>query len=61
MSAKPWDVMMDLLKELALLRDLDQKYDEGSRTKREIAEFEERQTRRRQITDQIKALAEPAN
>jgi hypothetical protein len=61
MSAKPSDVMMDLLKELALLRDLDQKYDEGSRTKREIAEFEERQTRRRQITDQIKALAEPAN
>jgi hypothetical protein len=61
MSAKPSDVMMDLLKELVLLKDLDQKYDEGSRTKREIAQFEERQTRRQQITDQIKALAEPAN
>jgi hypothetical protein len=61
MSAKPSDVMMDLLKELVLLKDLDQKYDEGSRTKRKIAQFEERQTRRQQITDQIKALAEPAN
>lgn len=61
MSAKPSDVMMDLLKELSLLKDLDQRYEGGSRTEREIAEFEERQTRRRQITDQIKALGEPAN
>lgn len=61
MSAKPSDVMMDLLKELSLLKDLDQQYEGRGKTEREIAEFEERQTRRRQITDQIKALGEPAN
>jgi hypothetical protein len=59
MSAKPSDVMMDLLKRVSLTQSLGSKYDEGSRTKREIAESEERQTR--QITDQIKALAGPAN
>lgn len=61
MNAKPSDVMIDLLKELALLKDLDQKYDGGARTERETLEFEERQNRRRQITDQIKALGEPAH
>ena len=61
MNAKPSDAMMDLLKELSLLKDLDQQYEGGAKTEREITEFEERQTRRRQITDQIKALGEPAN
>jgi hypothetical protein len=52
--------MMDLLKELALLKELDQKYGAGSRTDPETTEFEGRQSRRREISDQIKELAEPA-
>jgi hypothetical protein len=60
MSTKPSDQMMDLLKELALLKELDQKYDAGSRTDPETTEFEGRQSRRREISHQIKELAEPA-
>ncbi|HVR24433.1 MAG TPA: hypothetical protein VMU26_14055 [Candidatus Polarisedimenticolia bacterium] len=60
MSTKPSEQMMDLLKELALLKGLDQKYDAGSRTDLETTEFEGRQSRRREISDQIKELAEPA-
>jgi len=49
--------LMGLLKELAWIKELDEKYEGGgSRSKVETAEFEGRQNRRREIADQIKAL-----
>ena len=59
MSAKS-ERMMDLLQELALIKELDQQHEIGLRSKVEIAEFERRQDRRVEIGGQIKALAEPA-
>jgi len=52
--------MMDLLQELALIKELDQQYEIGLRSEVEIVEFERRQDRRVEIGGQIKALAEPA-
>ncbi len=52
--------MMDLLHELALIKELDQQYQIGLRSEVEIVEFERRQDRRVEIGGQIKALAEPA-
>jgi len=52
--------MMDLLQELALIKELDQQYEIGLRSEVEIVEFERRQDRRVEIGSQIKALAEPA-
>jgi hypothetical protein len=51
--------MMDLLQELALIKELDQQYEIGLRSEVEIVEFERRQDRRVEIGGQIKALAEP--
>ncbi|MGA8617887.1 MAG: hypothetical protein WB660_05125 [Candidatus Sulfotelmatobacter sp.] len=59
MSSKPSETMMELLKELVLLKELDQKYEGGAASDTEIAECEVRKNRRREITEQIKALAEP--
>ncbi|HXM66248.1 MAG TPA: hypothetical protein VN911_05915 [Candidatus Acidoferrum sp.] len=57
MSAQS-ETMMNLLKELALLKELDGK----SETESDAAasEQEARKNRRREITDQIKALGEAA-
>jgi hypothetical protein len=52
MSAESSEAMMDLLKELALLKEMDQKSEIGV----EGAESEERQKRREEIADQIKSL-----
>lgn len=61
MSAKSSE-LLELLKELALLKELDEKpLGMPSQSEIEIAEFEERQTRKREISDQIKALAEPTD
>jgi hypothetical protein len=62
MSAKSAE-LLNLLKELALLKELDEQRRYGAQKKSEsdIAEFEDRQTRRREIADQIKALADPQN
>ena len=49
--------MMALLKELALLKDLDGR----SETELKSEESAARRTRRQQITDQIKALGETAS
>jgi len=54
----PSETMMDLLKELALLKELDSKYETGPRSELEVSEFDKRQNRRREIADQIKALGE---
>jgi hypothetical protein len=51
--------MMDLLQELALIKELDQQYEIGLRSEVEIVEFERRQDRRVEIGGQTKALAEP--
>jgi hypothetical protein len=53
--------MMDLLKELALLKQLDEKSEQEAGSSLPTAEFELRQHRRREITNQIKTLAEPAS
>ena len=59
MSAKS-ERMIDLLQELALIKELDKQYEIGLRSEAEIVEFERRQGRRVEIGGQIKALAEPA-
>ena len=56
MSAKPSEEMMSGLQEFVLLKNLDEE-DEGAKIK--SVEFQERQKRRHQIADQIKALSEP--
>jgi hypothetical protein len=48
--------MMGLLKELALLKDLDERYEKEPTSKSGNSEFEDRQNRRREITNQIKTL-----
>ena len=58
MSAKSSE-LLNLLKEVAFLKELDEKYASQPKSENEISEFEGRQTRRREISDQIKALAEP--
>ena len=58
MSSKPSEQMMDLLQELALLKDLDKDDERGFRSDVQAAEFESRQRRRQEIGDQIKALGE---
>ena len=52
--------MMNLLKELALLKELDEKSETKSKSEKEIREFEARQSRRQEIADQIRALGETA-
>lgn len=65
MNGKSSDAMMDLLKELALLKKLDVKSENAAPSslvevsELEISEFEHRKNRRQEITGQIKALAEP--
>ena len=56
MSTTPSDEMMELLKELAWLKKLE---DEGGSVI-DAAELESRENRRRQITEQIRALGEAA-
>jgi hypothetical protein len=60
MSAKNSELMMDLLKEMALLKQLDDDYEKGQKSHPENNEFDARKTRRREIGEQMKALAEPA-
>ena len=55
---KPSEQMMELLKELALLKELDEKHEAGAASSLEPAELEIRNNRRREITDQIKLLGE---
>jgi hypothetical protein len=58
MSTKPSELMLDLLKELTLIKELDQQYEKGPRSGVGGVEFESRENRRREISDQMKALAE---
>lgn len=59
MSTKASDEMMVLLKELAVLKELDEKHESETGSDVDNAELESRQNRRREITEQIKALGGP--
>ncbi len=59
MSTKASEQMMVLLKELAMLKELDEQHETRTGSDVENAELESRQNRRRQITEQIKALGGP--
>lgn len=59
MSLGPSEQMMDLLKELALLKQLDENQTSGEGSDLEIAERESREKRRREISEQIKSLGGP--
>ena len=58
MSSKPSEQMMDLLQELALLKELDKDDEKGLASDLQAAESDSRQRRRQEIGDQIKALGE---
>ena len=59
MSTKPSEQMMDLLKELSLLKELDEEHETGSASGIDSAELESRKKRRHEICEQIKALGGP--
>lgn len=59
MSTKQSELMMDLLKELAMLKELGEKHETGAGSDVDPAELESRRNRRREITEQIKALGGP--
>jgi hypothetical protein len=59
MSSKPSEEMMVLLKELARLKELDEKHEAGTGSDVDSAELECRRNRRREILEQIKALGGP--
>ena len=58
MSTESSEQMMELLKELALLKQMDQKEEGGELADVNISELESRENRRREISEQIKALGE---
>jgi hypothetical protein len=51
--------MMDLLKELAMLKELDEKHETGSGSDVGTSELESRKKRRHEVCEQIKALGGP--
>jgi hypothetical protein len=55
-STKPSELMMNLLQELAMLKQLDKTYDTGTKVESDTVELEQRQRRRQEIADQIKTL-----
>jgi hypothetical protein len=54
------EAMKNLLKELALLKELDVKSDTDPASEAEASECEARRNRRQEITNQIKVLGETA-
>jgi len=57
MSTKPSEQMMDLLKELAMLKALDERHETESESGADTAaELDSRKNRRREIGEQIRAL-----
>jgi hypothetical protein len=59
MSSKPSEQMMNLLKELALLKEMDEKHETRLGSDVDTAELESRKNRRQEICEQIKALGGP--
>jgi hypothetical protein len=58
MSTESSQQMMDLLKELAMLKELDEKHETGG-SDVDTADLESRKKRRHEICEQIKALGGP--
>jgi hypothetical protein len=56
MGAKPSELMLNLLSELASIKHLDEDYEASSKSASGTREFARRQERRKQIGDQIKSL-----
>jgi hypothetical protein len=50
--------MMELLKELGLIKQLDEHYETSPKSEADMGEFANRQNRRREIAEQIKALGQ---
>jgi hypothetical protein len=61
MSARTSELMMDLLKEMALLKQLEDDYEKGPKSDLKHAESDARKSRRSEICEQMKALAETAS
>jgi len=61
MSTESSEQMMELLKELALLKELDEKKERGEISDENITDLESRENRKREIAEQIKALGEAAS
>ena len=59
MSTESSQQMMDLLKELAMLKELDEKPEKGLGSDVDTADLESRKKRRHEICEQIKALGGP--
>jgi hypothetical protein len=59
-SSKSSEEMMDLLKELAMLKAMDEKHETAAGSDVDSAELESRKRRRHEICEQIKALGGPA-
>jgi hypothetical protein len=59
LSSKPSDAMLDLLKELALLKALDKKSATDPDSEADTAGSNLRENRRREITEKIRALGDP--
>ena len=58
MSTTPSEQMLDLLKELALLKEME-KQENGLGSEVDTGDLESRKKRRHEICEQIKALGEP--
>jgi hypothetical protein len=58
MTSHESEQVLTLLKELSLLKELDARYEAGLKTESEREAHRLRQERHREITEEIKALAE---
>lgn len=58
MASVASDEMMTLLKELSIIKEMDEAFADGPKTKEERAAYAERQKRRKEITGEMKLLAE---
>lgn len=56
MSTESSEQMMDLLKELAMLKEMDERHETAGGSDVDVAELESRKKRRHEICKQIKAL-----
>lgn len=58
MSSHESEQVLTLLKELAMLKELDNQYESGSKTESDCVAHRQRQARHQEIGEEIKALAE---
>jgi hypothetical protein len=60
MNSRPSELMLDLLKELALLKQLDEHHLGSPTSELGNAEYDARRLRRKEISDRIRALGKPS-